>query len=45
MLPTVLGDHEIPKEQRIKTMKRLANEGRFFFFKAMNKEIDVYTKA
>lgn len=31
MLPIVLGDHEIPKEQRIKTVKRVANEGGFFF--------------
>lgn len=44
MLLIVLDDHEIPKEQRIKTMKRVANEGRIFF-KAMNKGIEVYTKA
>jgi len=31
MLQIVVGAHEIPKEQRIKTMERVANEGRFFF--------------
>lgn len=33
ILQIVLGAHGIPEEQRIKTMERVANEERFFFFR------------